>query len=47
MVVKNKLDNPQLNCTPITILRDYMKIEYILVLNNNNLIKEVEFLKQG
>jgi hypothetical protein len=24
-----------------------MKIEYILVLNNNNLIKEVEFLKQG
>jgi hypothetical protein len=32
---------------PIAILKDHMKLEYALVENNYDLVKEADFLKQG
>ncbi len=46
MVVKNWLDDPWLNCTPTTALKDYMKIECLIVENKYDLMEEVDFFKQ-
>ncbi len=46
MVVKNWPDDPQLNCTPTIILKDYMKAECFLVEKNYGLIEKVDFFKQ-
>jgi hypothetical protein len=46
MVVKNWLDDPQLNCTPIVALKDYMKVECALAKENYDLIEEVDFFQQ-
>jgi hypothetical protein len=39
MVVKNWRDELHLNCTPIVILENYMKVEYPLVEKNYGLIE--------
>jgi hypothetical protein len=43
MVVKNWLDDPHVNCTPIIALKDYMKVECALIEENYDLTKEVDF----
>jgi len=44
LVVKKWLDDLQLNCTPTIALEDYMKVEYSLNEEINNLIKKASFL---
>ncbi len=46
MVVKNWHDDPQLNCTPIAALKDYMKVECALAEENYDLIEEAIFFQQ-
>jgi hypothetical protein len=37
--------DPWLNCTPIIVLKDYMKVEYALAEENYDLIEKVEFFE--
>jgi hypothetical protein len=46
MVVKNWPNDPQLNCMPITTLKDYMKTKCALVEENYDLIEEEFFFEQ-
>ncbi len=43
---KNQLNEPQLNCTSIVVLEDYMKTKYSIAEKNYDLIKEVGFFEQ-
>jgi hypothetical protein len=46
MVVKNWHDDPQLNCMPTIVLKDYMKVECALVEKNYDLIEKINFFEQ-
>ncbi len=43
---KNQLNDPQLNCTSIVVLENYMKTKYSIAKENYDLIKEVGFFEQ-
>jgi len=42
MVVKNRHDDRQLNCTPTIVLEKYMKVKCFLAKENYDLIKEID-----
>ncbi len=46
MVVKNWSNDPYLNCTPSHVLENYMIVEYLLVEENYDLIKEASYFEQ-
>jgi len=43
MVVKNWPNGSWLNCTPIAVLKDYIKTECFLAEENYDLIEEADF----
>jgi len=45
-IINNWLDDPCQNCTPNANLKIYLKVEIILVEEEYELIKEVEFFKK-
>jgi hypothetical protein len=45
MVVKNWSNDPYLNCTPSHVLENYMIVEYLLVEENYDLIKEASYFE--
>jgi hypothetical protein len=45
-IINNWLDDPCQNFTPYANLKDYLKVEVILVEKNYELIKEVEFFEE-
>jgi hypothetical protein len=44
MVVIILLDESQLNCTPIVVFKDYVKVEYSITKDNHDLIETCLFL---
>jgi hypothetical protein len=38
-------NDPYLNCTPVVVLENYMKVEYLLVEENYDLIEKVEYFE--
>jgi hypothetical protein len=45
-IINNWPNDPHQNCTPYANLKDYLKVEVILVEKNYELIKEVEFFEE-
>jgi hypothetical protein len=45
-IVKNLLDDPQVNCMPTKNMRDYLKVEGSLVDDNYKLIEEEKYFER-
>ncbi len=46
IIINNWPNDPRQNCTPNGNLKDYLKVEVILVEENYELIKEIEFFEK-